>query len=95
MVQNGQEFAEDHWLPEDDKGSGRRVQSRPLHWDYCHDVFGKALCEVYRKLIGLRMQYPVLRADGFVPDFWEEWQTQFNLDGVGVDCNRQLSYNFV
>jgi len=90
MIQNGQEFAEDHWIPEDDRGSGRRVQSRPLHWDYCHDVFGKALCEVYKKLIRLRMQYPVLRANGFTPDYWEEWQTQFNVDGMGVDCARKM-----
>jgi 1,4-alpha-glucan branching enzyme len=34
MIQNGQEFAEDYWLMEDDQGSGRRVKPRPLHWDY-------------------------------------------------------------
>jgi len=90
MVQNGQEFAEDHWIPEDDKGSGRRVQSRPLHWSYRDDAFGKNLRDVYAKLIRLRSQYPVLRADGFVPDFWEEWQTKFNTDELGVDCEQQL-----
>ncbi len=90
MVQNGQEFAEDHWIPEDDKGSGRRVQSRPLHWDYPNDKFGKALSAVYKKLIKLRHDYEVLRADGFYPDHWAEWQTQFNDHGVGIDCARQL-----
>ena len=90
MVQNGQEFAEDHWIPEDDKGSGRRVQSRPLHWDFSTDKFGQALRDVYTKLIHLRHQYPVLRADGFYPEAWEDWQTRFNLEGVGVDTVRQL-----
>ena len=90
MVQNGQEFAEDHWMPEDDKGSGRRVQPRPLHWDYSNDKFGKPLSAVYKKLISLRREYKVLRADGFYPEYWEEWQTRFNSEGVGVDCERQL-----
>lgn len=90
LLQNGQEFAEDYWIPEDDHGSGRRVQSRPLHWDNCDDTFGKALREVYTRLIHLRRNYPVLRSAGFYPDFWEEWQTRFNPEGVGIDTERQL-----
>jgi hypothetical protein len=90
MIQNGQEFAEDHWIPEDDKGSSRRVQPRPLHWSYAIDKYGKALRDAYTKLIHLRHQYSVLRADGMYPDQWEEWQTQFNPEGVGVDTQRQL-----
>jgi len=90
MVQNGQEFAEDYWIPEDDKGSGRRVQPRPLHWDYSNDKFGKASINLYSKLIQLRQKYSVLRADGFYPESWEEWQTRFNPEGVGVDTERQL-----
>jgi hypothetical protein len=68
MVQNGQEFAEDHWIPEDDKGSGRRIQPRPLRWDYGNDNFGKPLREIYTRLIQLRQEYSVLRADGFYPN---------------------------
>ncbi|MGR9000527.1 MAG: alpha-amylase family glycosyl hydrolase, partial [Gammaproteobacteria bacterium] len=90
LVQNGQEFAEDHWIPEDDKGSGRRVQPRPLHWSYSNDNFGAALRAIYTRLIHLRQQYPVLRADGFYPEYWENWQTRFNPEGVGVDTERQL-----
>lgn len=90
MVQNGQEFAEDHWLPEDDQGSGRRVQPRPLHWSYAGDKFGAALLAIYTKLIHLRHRYAVLRADGFYPEHWESWQTRFNPEGVGVDTNRKL-----
>lgn len=90
LLQNGQEFAEDQWLPENDQNSGRRVQPRPLHWKYADDNFGGALKKLYRKLIHLRHDHPVLRADGFYPDFWEEWQTQFSPEGVGTDVARQL-----
>ena len=90
MVQNGQEFAEDHWMPEDDHGSGRRVQPRPLHWSYTGDNIGGPLLSLYRRLLHLRQDYQVLRADGFYPDYWEEWQSRFNPAGVGVDTARQL-----
>jgi 1,4-alpha-glucan branching enzyme len=90
LIKNGQEFAEDYWMPEDDRGSSRRVQSRPLHWDYPNDKFGKSLCAVYSKLIKLRHDYEVLRGDGFYPEYWEEWQTRFNPVGVGIDTERQL-----
>ncbi|MCB1872181.1 MAG: alpha-amylase, partial [Gammaproteobacteria bacterium] len=90
MVQNGQEFAEDHWMPEDDHGSGRRVQPRPLHWSYTGDNIGGPLLSLYRRLLHLRQNYEVLRADGFYPDYWEEWQSRFNPAGVGVDTERQL-----
>lgn len=91
LIQNGQEFAEDHWLPEDDQNSARRVQPRPLHWHYVGDKFGGRLKSLYSKLIHLRHNYPVLRADGFYPDIWEEWQHEFNPEGVGTDIARQLA----
>ena len=90
MVQNGQEFAEDHRLPEDDHGSGRRVQPRPLHWSYAGDSIGAPMVSLYRKLGYLRRTYDVLRADGFYPDYWEEWQTRLNPEGVGIDTERKL-----
>jgi glycosidase len=91
LIKNGQEFAEDYWIPEDDKGSSRRVQSRPLHWDYPNDkVIGKPLRAVYTKIIKLRHAYEVLRGDGFYPDYWEDWQTRFNPVGVGIDTARHL-----
>lgn len=58
--------------------TSRRVQPRPLHWDYPNDKFGESLKAVYSKLIKLRHEYDVLRGDGFYPDYWEEWQTRFN-----------------
>jgi 1,4-alpha-glucan branching enzyme len=90
LIQNGQEFAQDHWMLENDQGSGRRVQLRPLHWSYPGDKFGRPLVELYTKLTGLRRTYAALRSDEFTPDYWEEWQTQFNPQGLGVDTAKQL-----
>ena len=90
MIQNGQEFGEDHWLPENDHGSGRRVQPRPLHWSYVNDKFGRMLVNLYTKLCGIRKNYEVLRTGEFYPSYWEEWQTLFNNAGFGVDTHRNL-----
>ena len=32
----------------------------------------------------------MLRGDGFAPHWWEEWQSEFDTDGLGIDCGRQL-----
>jgi 1,4-alpha-glucan branching enzyme len=48
LIQNGQEFAEDHWIVEDDRGSGRRVQARPLRWGFLNDAFGRASFNLYK-----------------------------------------------
>jgi 1,4-alpha-glucan branching enzyme len=85
MIQNGQEFAEDYWLMEDDKGSGRRVQPRPLHWSFSDDNFGKPLHDLYKKLIKIRIDYPGLRSDNVYPVDWPNNQTQFNAEGYGIN----------
>ena len=90
MIQNGQEFGEDHWIPEDDHGSGRRVQPRPLHWSYPNDKFGKSLVDLYSRLCNIRKTFEVLRTGLFYPEYWEEWQTLFNPAGFGVDTHRNL-----
>jgi 1,4-alpha-glucan branching enzyme len=90
MIQNGQEFAEDYWLMEDDQGSGRRVKPRPLHWDYPTDKIGSQVLALYHKLIGIRQAHPALRSDNFYPDGWETWQTQFNPAGYGIDVDKQV-----
>ncbi len=90
MIQNGQEFAEDYWLMEDDQGSGRRVKPRPLHWDYPGDKIGSQALALYRKLIGIRRAHAGLRSDNIYPDHWESWQTQFNADGYGVEADKQV-----
>jgi pullulanase/glycogen debranching enzyme len=88
MIQNGQEFAEDYWLMEDDKGSNRRVKPRPLRWDFRGDSIGSKLFNVYQKLIDIRKKHAGLRSNHVYPDRWETWQTQFNPQGYGVDVGK-------
>jgi 1,4-alpha-glucan branching enzyme len=90
MIQNGQEFAEDYWIMEDDRGSHRRVKPRPLRWGFADDNIGGPLREVYRRLITIRNQYPALRTDNFYPSGWQGWQTSFNPEGYGVDVARSV-----
>ncbi len=90
MIQNGQEFAEDHWIPEDDHNSGRRVKPRPLRWGYLDDQIGSSMKDLYARLVSIRKSYPGLRSDNFYPAAWEEWQTQFNLQGYGIDVQKQV-----
>ena len=90
MVQNGQEFGEDHWIPENDQGTGRRVRSRPLRWKMVNDEIGKTLLRLHKQMGGIRTQYAGLRSANFDPQPWEEWQTQFNPAGYGIDIVRQL-----
>ncbi len=90
LIQNGQELGEDHWIPEDDQGTGRRVLSRPLRWKKTGDEIGQALLSVYRRLVEIRKRYPALRSRNFYPEYWEEWQTRFNPEGYGVDTEKQV-----
>ena len=90
LVQNGQEFAEDHWIPENDQNSGRRVQTRPLRWEFLKDWIGSTLFALYQKLITIRNSHAGLRSDNFYPPGWEEWKTQFDSDGYGIDVQKQV-----
>lgn len=85
MIQNGQEFAEDYWLVENDEGGGRRVQPRPLHWSFANDKFGTPLRGLYKKLIEIRKKYPGLRSDNVYPVDWPNDQTKLNPEGYGID----------
>ena len=38
----------------------------------------------------IRSQYPGLRSVEFYPQPWDEWQTEFNSQGYGIDVTRQL-----
>jgi 1,4-alpha-glucan branching enzyme len=90
LIPNGQEFASDHWIPENDEGSSRRVVGRPLHWGYLSDKIGKQLFPLYQRLIALRLGHPSLRSDQIYPAAWPEWQGQLNPQGYGIDVGRQL-----
>ena len=91
LIQNGQEFGEDHWIPENDEGSGRRVVPREIRWKKENDRIGANLKKLYQRMAVIRKEYNVLRTGEFYPDYWEEWQAQFNPEGFGVDTNRQLA----
>lgn len=91
MVHNGQEFGEDHWLPENDENTGRRVSPRPLRWKRANDAFGRRLLPLYGRMAEIRNTYSALRTGAFEPCCWEEWQTQFNPSGVGVDTAKQVA----
>ena len=90
MIQNGQEFAEDYWLVENDQGSNRRVQPRPLRWSFADDKFGKPLRNVYKRLTEIRENHSGLRSDNVFPVNWPAEQTQFDSDGYGVEQSRGL-----
>ena len=90
LIQNGQEFGEDYWLMEDDQGTSRRVKPRPLRWDFVNDPIGSSLYKLYKQLIGIRKAHDALRSANFYPNSWEEWQTQFNPEGYGVNVQRQV-----
>jgi pullulanase/glycogen debranching enzyme len=89
MIQNGQEFGEDYWIMEDDRGSNRRVKPRPLRWDFSTDKIGLTLIGLYSKLIKIRLNHPSLRTDNFYPN-WEDWQNKLNPEGYGVDVEKQI-----
>jgi hypothetical protein len=91
LVQNGQELGETYWIMEDDAGSGRRVIPRPIHWKFADDPIGGSLLRLYRRLGEIRQKYAGLRSPNFYPQPWEEWQTQFNPQGYGIDVGRQLA----
>jgi pullulanase len=91
MISNGQEFGEDHFLPENDQGTGRRVIPRPLRWKLADDRIGQALRHLYGTLARLRRGHPALRSAEMYPHQWDEWQTEFDPVGVGVDVMRQVA----
>ncbi len=90
MFYSGEEFAEDHWIPEDDSNTGRRVRPRPLRWKLSTDAVGTSVRRLYQRLIAIHNQYPGLRSTNFYPDHWDSWQTTFNPAGFGVDTTRQV-----
>src|SRR5262249_25683704 len=67
LVPNGQEFASDHWIPEDDHGSSRRITPRPLHWAYATDSIGAPMTALFQRLVGLRTGHAALRSDDIYP----------------------------
>jgi 1,4-alpha-glucan branching enzyme len=60
MLWQGQEFAENYFLP--DNGNSRIRLRRDINWEYFYDDFGRPLIRLYRVLGKLRQTYPALRS---------------------------------
>jgi 1,4-alpha-glucan branching enzyme len=90
MIQNGEEFCEHHWLPENDHNSGRRVQPRPLRWSFVEDQYGHILQALYQRLMEIRNTHPALCSKNFYPYAWEDWQSLPDPDGYGVHVENQI-----
>ena len=88
LIANGQEFAEDYWLPEDDHGTGRRVRPRPLRWSEAQDAYGSKLRGLYQHLMQIRKSHPSLRSGNFYPSSWSG--SQRDHDGFGVDVEKGI-----
>ncbi len=91
LVPNGQEFAEDHFIPEQDHLTGRRVIPRPLRWRSRDDPVGQVVLALHRRLATMRAEHPALRSRHMYPAEWAPWQTRFDEVGVGVDTERRLA----
>jgi len=89
LLRNGDELAEDHFLPEDDHDTGRRVIARPLRWKLAGDPIGTTLRALHRRLARIRAEHPGLRSPFMYPAEWETWQSEPNPVGVGIDVARQ------
>lgn len=91
LIPNGQEFTEEHFIPEDDHGTGRRVTNRPLRWKIADDPVGRTTTALHRRLAQLRAAHSGLRSEHMDPAAWEEWQTQVNPAGIGIDVARKIA----
>jgi predicted trehalose synthase len=69
MLWQGQEFAENYFLP--DFGSGRVSLLRPLRWDYFYDGSGQAIVTLVRKLLRIRRQRGHIRHGTYF--FFNDW----------------------
>ena len=88
LIQSGTEFGQDFWIPEDDKGTGRRVRFRPLQWEMADDKIGKGLLDLHRPLIALRRNHASLRSDNFYPSSDAGNWPHFAPDGYGVNVDK-------
>jgi pullulanase len=99
MLHNGQEFAEFYRMPEEDDKTAppdsqdparKRVVPRPLLWSHLDDGPGRALFDLYHRLVELRRSHAGLTSPNFHPRFWDEARTRLDADGFGIDESRQV-----
>jgi 1,4-alpha-glucan branching enzyme len=70
MLWQGQEFAENYFLPE--FGAGRVSLLRPLRWDYFYDSAGQSIVNLVRRLLRIRRDRVQIRHGAFF--FFNNWE---------------------
>ena len=70
MLWQGEEFAENYFLPE--FGSGRVSLLRPLRWDYFYDGSGQSIVTLVRKLLRIRRERSQIRRGTYF--FFNDWE---------------------
>jgi maltooligosyltrehalose trehalohydrolase len=75
MLWQGEEFAENYFLPE--FGTGRVALLRPLRWDYFYDEAGKSIIRLVRRLLRVRRDRSQIRRGAyFFFNDWERYQSR-------------------
>jgi maltooligosyltrehalose trehalohydrolase len=75
MLWQGEEFAENYFLPE--FGAGRVSLLRPLRWDYFYDAAGKPVVALVRKLLRIRGERTHIQTGSyFFFNHWERYQSR-------------------
>jgi 1,4-alpha-glucan branching enzyme len=75
MLWQGEEFAENYFLPE--FGAGRVSLLRPLRWDYFYDAAGKPIVALVRKLLRIRGERTHIQTGSyFFFNHWERYQSR-------------------
>ena len=69
MLWQGEEFAENYFLPE--FGAGRVSLLRPLRWDYFYDGSGQPIVGLVRKLLRIRRERSQIRRGSYF--FFNDW----------------------
>ena len=86
-------FGEDHFLPEDDQNTGRRVIPGPLRWKLSEENGSAQRCAATSTAHSPACAWSIRRCvrRRCTPSSREEWQTQFSPVGVGIDVARQAA----
>jgi 1,4-alpha-glucan branching enzyme len=69
MLWQGQEFAENYFVP--DSGLGRVMMIRPVRWDYFYDETGRSAVGLVRRLLALRRSASEFRNGAHY--FYNDW----------------------
>jgi len=87
LIHNGQEFGDDYPLP---PSGNKRVQARPLRWEYQNDDIGQRMVSLHKRLVQLRKDHPALRTTNYYPRYYDEQWTHFNSQGFGVNESKDI-----